>query len=249
MSDFGLAGRTALVTGATRGLGLAIAHKLCAGGVHVLVNYAHDDEAAKAAVAELGELPGSVDLVRADIATAEGSEQLVSAVRATGRRLDILVHNAASWHPMSAIRADIADLHADITTAVDPLLRLAPALDELMSARGRVLAVSSNGADRVIPGYVGLGTAKAALEALVRYLAVELAPRGIAVNAVSTAKLDKGPDTPNAAMVPVLAARTPAGRLTAPADVADVVALLCAEEAAWIHGQVITVDGGLGIRA
>ncbi len=82
-----------------------------------------------------------------------------------------------------------------------------------------------------------------------RYLAAELAGRGIAVNAVSTAKIDKGPDTPNPEMARMLASRTPAGRLTRPEDVANVVALLCTDEAAWIHGQVITVDGGLGLRA
>lgn len=249
MGDLGLAGRTALVTGGTRGLGLAVARKLRASGCHVVLNYRADDEAAKAALAELDGLPGSSVLARADIATADGVNELLAAVRSGGQGLDVVVHNAASWHPMPASKPDLAGLHADVAAAVDPLLRLVPALAELMPSGGRVVAVSSNGATRVIPGYVGLGVAKAALESLVRYLAVELAPRGIAVNAVSTGKLDKGPDTPNAEMLPMLAARTPAGRLTVPADVADVVALLCADEAAWIHGQVITVDGGLGVRA
>jgi enoyl-[acyl-carrier protein] reductase III len=246
VSDLGLTGRTALVTGATKGIGLAIARKLRSCGCHVVLNYAHDDEAAKAAVDGLDGLPGSSVLAKADITGQEGVEELVAAV---GPGLDVLVHNAASWHPMPAAKADLTGLHADVGTALDPLLRLAPALPGLMPGGGRVVAVSSSGATRAIPGYVGLGVAKAAMEALVRYLAVELAGRGIAVNAVSTAKVDKGPGTPNAEMLPMLAARTPAGRVTVPEDVADAVALLCADEAAWIHGQVITVDGGLAIRA
>jgi enoyl-[acyl-carrier protein] reductase III len=102
-----------------------------------------------------------------------------------------------------------------------------------------------------VPAYLSVGLAKAALESLVRYLAVELAGRGIAVNAIATALLDKGDPRSLAAseLGAMLASRTPAGRLSTPADVADAVALLCADEAAWIHGQVITVDGGLGLRA
>ena len=109
--------------------------------------------------------------------------------------------------------------------------------------------MSSSGARRVVDGYLGLGMAKAALESLVRYLAVELAPTGVAVNAVSTAKVDKGTDDPRPDLVRTLAARTPAGRLTTPEDVASVVALLCTDEAGWLQGQVITVDGGLALRA
>ncbi|WP_134668706.1 MULTISPECIES: SDR family oxidoreductase [unclassified Amycolatopsis] len=249
MSDLGLAGRSVLVVGATKGLGLAIARKFRASGAHVLLDYAHDDEAAKAALASLEGLPGSASLIRADPSTEDGAAQLAAAVSAAGRGLDVLVHNAASWHPMPAAGASVADLHTDVATALDPLLRLVPALLEHLAPGGRVLAVSSSGAQRVIPRYVALGVAKAALESLVRYLAVELAPRGITVNAVTTAKLDKGDETTQPEMVQVLAARTPAGRLSTPADVADVVALLSAPEASWIHGQVITADGGLSLRS
>jgi enoyl-[acyl-carrier protein] reductase III len=113
---------------------------------------------------------------------------------------------------------------------------------------GRIIAVSSNGARMAAPAYASLGMAKAALESLVRYLAVELAPKGITVNAVSTAKIDKGPDTPAPEVAAMLAGRTPAGRLTTPRDVAGIVALLCTDEAAWLQGQVITADGGLSLR-
>jgi enoyl-[acyl-carrier protein] reductase III len=242
-----LTGRTALVTGATRGLGFAIADKLSAAGCHVLLNYAHDDAVAEAAAKELAGRAGAVTLAKADVTDADAWRDLLDGVRADHGGLDILVHNVASARPMSALAAPVAAVHADLGTALDPLLRGAGTLAELMAGRpGRIVAVSNSGARRVIPRMPSLGVAKAALESLVRYLAVELAGQGIAVNAVSTAKLDKEGADP--AVVAALGARTPAGRLTRPADVADAVALLCTDEAAWIHGQVLTVDGGFGLR-
>ncbi|WP_031011714.1 SDR family oxidoreductase, partial [Streptomyces sp. NRRL F-5727] len=134
--------------------------------------------------------------------------------------------------------------------AVHPLLASAPRLAGLMAGRpGRIIAVTSTGARRVVPRYAGAGIAKAALEALVRYLAAELAGQGITVNAVSAAKLDKGDGSMPAELAKTLAARTPGGRLTTPEDIADVVSLLCADEAGWLQGQILTVDGGLGLLA
>ncbi|MEU7146153.1 SDR family oxidoreductase [Nocardia sp. NPDC046473] len=248
-SSLGLDGKVAAVTGASRGLGAAIASKLCESGCHVVVNYAHDTAAAESLVAALDGRKGTAVAVKADITGPDGVATVLEQARRRFGRLDVFVHNAASWHPMSAIDNEPDAIHADIAAAIDPLLRAAAPLMELMASGGRVIAVSSNGARAVLPHYVSLGLAKSALETLVRYLAVELAGNGIAVNAITTAKLDKGPETPGAELIPMLAARTPAGRLTVPADVADVVALLCAPEAAWIHGQVITVDGGFGLRA
>lgn len=242
-----LAGRVALVTGGTRGLGLAVAAKLHACGAAVGIGYLRDDEAATRAVTVLADDGSRVVPVKGDVTTADGWPRLLDEVGAAFGRLDILVHNAASWRPMSVVAADLPALHEDLSAAVDPLLLAAPAIGRTMPAGGRIVAVSSSGAHSVIPGYVSQGLAKAALESLVRYLAVDLAPAGITVNAVSTSKLDKGPQTPRPETARALAARTPAGRLTAPADVADVIALLCADEAAWIQGQVITADGGLGL--
>ncbi|MFD6465694.1 SDR family oxidoreductase [Streptomyces goshikiensis] len=249
MADRGLAGKVALVTGATRGVGLAIARKLAAQGCHTVLNYAHDEDSARLAVERLAGLPGSAVALRADVTRPQELAGLLETVRERFGRLDVFVHNAAAWHPGPAVGAAPDDVRADVAAAVDPLLHAAPELARLMAGGpGRVVAVSSSGAHRVIPGYVGLGVAKAALESLVRYLAVELAGRGIAVNAVSTSKIDKGPGTPQPEVAAALAARTPAGRLTTPEDIADTVALLCSAEAGWIHGQVITADGGLSLR-
>ncbi|WP_248958980.1 SDR family oxidoreductase [Sphaerisporangium perillae] len=247
--SLGLGGRVALVTGATRGLGLAIARKLCACGCQVILNYAHSEEDAKEAVHALSGLRGTAFPIKADVTARDEVARLLGAIRRRYGRLDVFVHNAASWKPMPATRPDVAALHRDVASALDPLLFAASAIDGLMGDDGRVIAVSSDGAHNVIPLYVSLGVAKAALESLVRYLAVELGPHGVTVNGVSTSKLDKGPGTPNPEMIRFLARRTPAGRLTTPEDVAAVVALLSTSEAAWINGQVINVDGGLGLRS
>lgn len=246
----GLKGRVALVTGATRGLGLAIARKLVASGCTVVLNHRGPEAAAEPVLRELGGLPGTAEAVRADVGRPAEMTAALRTVSERHGRLDVLVHNAASWHPMPAVGVRPGPLRADLSVALTPLLSAAGLLPELMPDGGRVVAVSSSGARSVVPGgYVSAGVAKAALESLVRYLAAELAGHGIAVNAVSTAKIDKGTDTVNPQLLKVLAQRTPAGRLTVPEDVADAVALLCADEAAWIHGQTLVVDGGLGLLA
>ncbi|MFR9798069.1 SDR family oxidoreductase [Streptomyces sp. MS06] len=249
MADLGLKAKVALVTGATRGVGLAVARKLCAAGATVVLNYARSEDDARRAVEELAPLEGAAVALRADVTRPAELDRLLRQVRELYGRLDVFVHNAASWNPAPAVGADPDGVRADLSAALGPLLHGAPAIAGLMAGGpGRIVAVSSSGAHSVIPRYVGLGVAKAALESLVRYLAVELAGRGIAVNAVSTSKIDKGPGTPQPEVAAALAARTPAGRLTTPEDVADTVALLCTAEAGWIHGQVIRADGGLGLR-
>ncbi|GAA2622643.1 enoyl-[acyl-carrier-protein] reductase FabL [Streptomyces spororaveus] len=214
----------------------------------MIVNWAHSEADAERALRELSGLKGEAVAVRADVTRAQELTGLLDRVGAEYGGIDLFVHNAASWHPSPAVGADPALVRADIAAGIDPLLIAAPVLARAMEARGgRIVAVSSSGARSVVPQYVGQGLAKAALENLVRYLAVELAGRGITVNAVATAKIDKGAATPNPQAAAALAARTPAGRLTTPQDIADVVALLCTDEARWIHGQVITADGGLGL--
>jgi enoyl-[acyl-carrier protein] reductase III len=240
-----LSGRVAVVTGGTKGLGRAVATKLHAAGCHVYLNYHHDDAAAARAVHGLGERAAPL---KGDVTDPDQWPALLDTVLDRHNRIDIFVHNVSSWQPMPAVGADVTAVHRDLATALDPLLRAAPVLAKAMDG-GRIVAVSSSGAGSVVPRYVSLGVAKAALESLVRYLAAELAWTGSCVNAVSTAKLDKGKETQNPAAAAALAQRTPAGRLTTPADVADAVALLCAPEAGWIHGQVLTVDGGLALRS
>ncbi|MEU4209220.1 SDR family oxidoreductase [Streptomyces sp. NPDC026206] len=243
-------GKAALVAGGTRGTGLAVARALLARGCDVFLNYAHDETAAKSAVTGLDHLPGTATALRGDITDPATLPRLLHTIRQRHERLDVFVHSAASFHPMDAADPAPDLMRTDLTTALAPLVQgVRPLVKAMAGGPGRIVAISSNGARRVVPRYVSAGMAKAALEAQVRYLAAELAPLGITVNAVSTARIDKGPGTADADLMRALAARTPAGRLTTPDDIADVVTLLCADEAAWIHGQVITADGGLSLRA
>jgi enoyl-[acyl-carrier protein] reductase III len=245
----GLDGKVALVTGASRGLGRAIAHKLCASGCRVVLNYRNADDAAAAAVRSMAGLPGTALAVRGDIGRPEQLADVLERVREQHGRLDIFVHNAATFTPMLAVSPDAGAFYREQELALNPLLHGAATLAKLMDGYGRIIAISGNGAHEVIPNYLATGVAKASLENLVRYLAVDLAPFEITVNAVATHLLDKGEHTSNKEIAGFLASRTPNGRLTRPEDVADVVALLCTAEAAWIQGQVVTVDGGLGLRA
>ncbi|KWT59052.1 short-chain dehydrogenase [Streptomyces albus subsp. albus] len=241
-------GSVALVIGGTRGIGLAVARKLSAAGSEVLLNYAHDEDGALAAERQLSEEGGKVRLMRADIGRPAGVVRLLEDIRRTHGRLDVLVHAAGSFHPAPTASPHIGKYLGDGAVAVGPLLYGAARLGTLMTPdTGRIAAVSSIGARTVVPGYAGLGMAKAALETLVRYLAVELAGKGVAVNAVAAGKIAGGGPVP-AQVLEGLLRRTPTGRLATAEEVADVVALLCRPEAGGLHGQVLTVDGGACLR-
>ena len=236
-----LFGRTAIVTGGTRGLGRAIAVALCARGAEVVVN--HRNDTAAEVLAQAKELPGTIRAVRADVSTPDGVRALMDSLQPGS--VDFFIHNAAVMRPMSALAPDLAAFDEAMAISLGPLLHAAGRWASLLRPGGRLLAISSNGAGSTIPGYVASGVGKAALEAYLRYLAVELAPHGIAFNTISTAMLDKQLDTQNAQVMSMLAARTPGGHLSLPSDVADAVVLLCLPESHWIQGQVITADGGL----
>jgi len=240
------------VTGGSRGLGRAIVHRLCRSGAHVLVNYQRNETAAQQVVEEVADTAGTATAIRADVSSPDEVRSLLDTVAQQHGRLDIFIHNAATFRPMEAANVDLDVFYAEQALALNPLLVGAPQLAKLMEGGGRIIAISGNGASEVVPGYVAPGVAKAALEALVRYLAVEFAPRGISVNAVATAMLDKDDDPRRGHMrdlMTMLAARTPAGHLSRPDDVANAVVWLCGPATDWIHGQVVLADGGLGLRA
>jgi len=246
-STLGLDGKVAVVTGGTRGLGRAIGAKLAASGCHVYLTYRHDGAAARSCAADLAGAKGVAVPVRADVTDPAAMAALLAHVRSEHGRLDVFVHNAASRHPMPAVGADPQAALADVSVAVAPLLRHAPALAELMAGGGRVVAVSSTGARRVVPAYVGQGLAKAALESAVRYLANDLGPEGIRVNAISPGPMRTlaGAAIAGARKVYHATERNAPLRANATLDaVGGTAVYLASDLGACTTGEVIFVDGG-----
>lgn len=249
--DLRLRGKRALVTGSSRGIGRAIALSLADFNVDVAINYLRHRERAEATAREI-EARGARSLVlKGNVANPGQVQRMFAAIRESWGGLDILVSNAASGVLRPATELSLHHFHwtMDINAAallplVQELIKLPPDGDQT------VVAVSSLGAIRAIPNYTAVGASKAALESMVRHLALELAPRGVRVNAVSAGTVDTDALThfPNRREILNAAReRTPAGRLLDPQDVANVVVFLCTEYASMIHGQTLVVDGGYSI--
>jgi enoyl-[acyl-carrier protein] reductase III len=241
-------GASVLVTGGSRGIGRAIAVRFAElGASRVGVGYLRNDTAAEETAEQLRKLGAETVLVRGNVA----SERVAAEVRDLGR-LDAVVHNAATGVIRSAL--DVEQKHWDWTLSSNAwaLVALAQAAAPAMEPGASILGVSSLGSVRVLENYVLVGTSKAALESLVRYLGVELAPRGIRVNAVSagvveTEALDHFPNREQ--MLEAARTRTPAGRMVEPGDVADAVCFLCSPQADMVRGQTLVVDGGYSLLA
>jgi enoyl-[acyl-carrier protein] reductase III len=238
----------ALVTGGTRGIGKAIALRLAREGAgRVVLGYMRNDAAAEEAAEEVRAAGAEPVLVRGNVAT----EKTVAELASHGP-YRVLVHNAATGVIRPALETE--DKHWDWTLNANAraLLALARACAPEMPAGSAIVGVSSLGSTRVLENYVLVGTSKAALEAVVRYLAVELAPRGIRVNTVSagvveTGALDHFPNREE--MLRMGLERTPAGRMVTPDDVAGAVAFLCSDDAAMVCGHTLIVDGGFSLPA
>ncbi|HEY3185124.1 MAG TPA: SDR family oxidoreductase [Gaiellaceae bacterium] len=235
-----------LVTGGSRGIGRAIALRFARDGAErIALGYLRNDAAAEATAEELRALGAEVTLVRGNVT----SERVVDEVRALGP-LDVLVHNAATGVIRPALETE--DKHWDWTLNANAraLLSLARAAASSMPEGSSIVAISSLGAQRVLENYVLVGTSKAALEALVRYLAVELAPR-IRVNAVSGGVVETGAleHFPNRDEMLRAGRANPVGRLVSPEDIAGAVAFLCGPDADMVRGQTLIVDGGFSLLA
>jgi enoyl-[acyl-carrier protein] reductase III len=248
--ELNLDGKVALVTGGSRGIGQAIARRLAEAGCSVAINYLRHAAAANAVAGGIRELGHRALTVKANVAEPEELLSMFSVLRAEFGRLDILVSNAASGVLRPAM--ELSRKHWQWTMEINAgaLIPLAQQAVPLMGKSGSIVAVSSLGAVRAIPNYIAVGASKAALESVVRHLALELGPKGIQVNAVSAGVVDTDAlkHFPNRKTLLVGGARkTPAGRLTTPADVADAVLFLVSPLARMVQGHTLVVDGGYSI--
>lgn len=244
--------KIALVTGSGRGIGRAIALHLASLGASIVVNFFRNRAPAEATAAEIQAMGEQARVVRADVGSLDGLEKLFSEVEQHYGALDFLVCNAASGYNRPLMEQKPKGWDWTMNINARALLFAAQKAVPLMKRRGggAIVSLSSPGSFRVIPDYGVVGASKAAIEALTRYLAVELAADNIVVNAISPGvvltdalrhfDIVRSDDE----IVARAVARTPAGRLVTPEDVASLVAFLCSPAASMIRGQTILLDGG-----
>ncbi|MFA6498120.1 MAG: enoyl-[acyl-carrier-protein] reductase FabL, partial [Desulfurivibrionaceae bacterium] len=244
---YNLRGKVGLVTGSSRGIGKAIALRLAENGVDLIVNYVRHRQDAEATARLIEEKGARCLVVKANVANDEDLQSMFALIKSEFGHLDFLISNAASGVLKPALELSSRHWNWAMEINARALLSLTQQAVPLMSKGARIMAVSSMGAVRAVENYTAVGASKAALESLVRHLAVELGPMGINVNtisagAVDTEALKKFPNREQ--ILDGALQRTPLGRLTTPEDVANVALFLCSELAAMIQGQTIVVDGG-----
>jgi enoyl-[acyl-carrier protein] reductase III len=252
MSTLPFFNKIALVTGSGRGIGKAIALHFARNGADVIVNFFRNRAPAEQTAREIESLGRRALPVKADVGEIEGIEKLFAEAEREFGGLDIFVHNAASGYNRPALEQKPKGWDWTMNINARALLFAAQKAAPLMEKRGggSIVSLTSGGSNRVLPDYVVVGASKAALESLTRYLAVELAPKNIAVNAVSPGLVLTDAiqhfDIVNkeAGVIEKAVANTPAGRIVTPEEVAGVVGFLCTPAASMIRGQVIVVDGG-----
>jgi enoyl-[acyl-carrier protein] reductase III len=245
-------GKTILVTGSGRGIGRAIALHFARLGADLVINYFRNRRRAEETAAEIRNLGRQVLLVKANLGQPDGIDRLFSEIELRYGALDILVNNAASGYNRPAMEQRVKGwdwtMNINARAALFCSLKAVPLMEQRNG--GYIVNISSPGSTRVLPDYVVVGASKAALEAVTRYLAVELSSKNIVVNAIS----------PGVVLTEALkhfdASRdelglhrraielSPAGRLVTPEEVAGVAAFLCSPQASMIRGQIIVVDGG-----
>ncbi len=251
------ADKIALVTGSGRGIGRAIALQFAHKGADVVVHFFRRRQPAEETAAEIRALGRRALVVKAHLGDLDDLSQLFDAIRNTWGGLDYFIHNAASGYNRPVLQQKPRGWNWTMDVNARALLFGAQQAVPLMQTRGggAIVALSSLGAQRVLQDYVLVGASKAALEALVRYLGVELAPLQITVNGVapgvvateallSFESFREG----GAALLETITGQTPAGRLCTPEDVAGVVCFLCTPAARMLCGQILTLDGGHSLK-
>ena len=239
------------ISGGSRGIGRSIVLSQARAGLTVFLNYLRDEESAESIKVEAQKKGARVVLIQGNVGEIETIHALMAQVQKITPRLDSLIHNAALgvFKPVHQLREKDWNISLDVNAKAFLFLTQS-ALPLMKNHGGHVLTISSLGAHHFTPSYGAIGISKSALENLVRYLAVELSPHKIHVNAVSgglieTDSLKMFPDFEK--MKQEFLARTPGARLGAPEDIANIILFLLSPAADWIYGQTIIADGGYSL--
>ncbi|KMY48861.1 enoyl-[acyl-carrier-protein] reductase FabL [Peribacillus loiseleuriae] len=244
--------KVALVTGSSKGLGRSTALTLAAAGYDVVINYARSKSKALEVAAEIEAMGRKALVVKANVGDVEKIKTMFSEIEEAFGRLDVFINNAASGvqRPVMELEESHWNWTMDINSKA--FLFCAQQAAKLMEKNGggKMVSISSLGSIRYLKNYTAVGVSKAALEALTRYLAVELAPKNICVNAVSGGVIDTDAlkHFPNREeLLAEAAAETPAGRIVSMEDMVNTIMFLISEDASMIRGQTIIVDGGISL--
>ncbi|HTX11584.1 MAG TPA: SDR family oxidoreductase [Solirubrobacteraceae bacterium] len=247
----GFEGKVALITGASRGIGRALALRLAARGTKVIVNYKQNDELARETVAEIERLGASGLAIRADLESLEEIEAMFDQVQEHFGRLDFFVSNASAsnFHHFM----DLKPHHLERTFNLNVrafVVGTQRAVRLMPEGGGRIVVLSSYGSIRSFPTYANLGSAKAAIETWARYMAVELAPRGVNVNAVNGGIIETDSSsyfyaTGRVPSLDTVLPKIPKRRMGTAAEVAECVLFLLSPGAEYVTGTTLVVDGGL----
>jgi NAD(P)-dependent dehydrogenase (short-subunit alcohol dehydrogenase family) len=247
--------KVSLITGSSRGIGRALALTLAREGAAIVVNYVRNEELAAQTVREIEALGSHAIAVKANMETVEEIDVLFDHVEREFGRLDHFVSNAAATSFKKILDLKAHNLDRSFNLNVRAFVLGSQRAVKLMKGGGRIAVLSSYGSVRAYPTYANLGSNKAAVEAWVRYMAVEFAPYGINVNAVNGGLIDTEScayfyeRVPGMAPMQSVLAKIPKGRMGTVQEVADTIAFLLAPESEYVTGQTIAVDGGLNVIA
>lgn len=245
-----LKGKVAFVTGGTRGIGLAVAERLAKRGADVVISYFRSRQSANEAVEKIKSYGVECYAHRANMGNHDQIPAIFDGIKSKFGKLDILISNAALGLYTSMLEIDDKAWDLSMHTNARAFLNCVQLASPIMPDHSRIVTLSSLGSIRYIPGYAAIGVSKAAIENMVKYMAIELAQRHITVNCVSGGFIDTSALKvfPNyEQMKKEVSDRTPFKRIGTPDEVADVVVFMASPQASWITGQTVIVDGGYSL--